>query len=84
MSTQERTNAGYKIIKVVALPHTEFVLGEKTTDSGTKYVTWRCNNHTDYYYGHYIENFDLALLDLYERVQDEVIFIISQLKEKTK
>ena len=80
----ERTNVGYKIIKVVALPHTEFVLGEKTTDSGTKYVTWRCNNHTDYYYGHYIENFDLAMLDLYERVQDEVIFIISQLKEKTK
>ena len=78
----ERTNVGYKIIKVIALPHTEFVLGEKITDSGTKYVTWRCNNHTDYYYGHYIENFDLAMLDLYERVQDEVIFIISQLKEK--
>ena len=82
MSTQERTNAGYKIIKVVALPYTEFVLGEKITDSGTRYVTWRCNNQTDYYYGHYIENFESALLDLYERVQDEVIFIISQLKEK--
>ena len=78
----ERTNAGYKIIKVVALPYTEFVLGEKETDYGTKYVTWRCNNQTDYYYGHYIDNFDLAMLDLYERVQDEVIFIISQLKEK--
>ena len=79
-----RTNVGYKIIKVIALHHTEFVLGEKTTNSGTKYVTWRCNNQTDYYYGHYIENLDLAMLDLYERVQDEVIFIISQLKEKTK
>ena len=79
-----RENAGYKIVKGILLPNCEFVLGEKKTASGTKYVTWRCNNHTDYYYGHYIENFDAAMLDLYERVQDEVIFIISQLKEKTK
>ena len=80
----ERINVGYRIIKVIALTHTEFVLGEKTTDSGTKYVTWRCNNRTDYYYGHYIENLDLALLDLYERAQDEVVFIISQLRENLK
>ena len=80
----ERINIGYKIIKVVALPHTEFVLGEKTTDSGTKYVTWRCMNFTDYYYGHYIESLATATLDLYERAKDEIEFIIAQLKEQNK
>ena len=75
-----RTNAGYKIIKVVALPHTEFVLGEKTTDSGTKYVTWRCVNFTDYYYGHYLESLDAATRDLYERAKEEIEFILNQME----
>ena len=76
-----RENAGYKIIQGILLPNCEFVLGEKKTDSGTKYVTWRCVNFTDYYYGHYIESQDAATRDLYERAKEEIEFILFQLKE---
>ena len=77
-----RENAGYTIIKGILLPNCEFVLGEKKIASGTKYVTWRCMNFTDYYYGHYIESLAAATLDLYERAKDEIEFIIEQLKEQ--
>ena len=76
-----RENVGYRIIKSISLPSCEFVLGEKITTSGTKYVTWRCVRHTDYYYGHYVESLDVATCDLYERAKDEIEFILSQMKE---
>ena len=76
-----RENVGYKIIKSIVLPNCEFVLGEKITTSGTKYVTWRCVRLTDYYYGHYIESLDIATRDLYERAKEEIEFILSQMKE---
>ena len=76
-----RENAGYKIIKGILLPHCEFVLGEKITAAGTKYVTWRCIKFTEYYYGHYTESLDAATRDLYERAKDEIEFILSQTKE---
>lgn len=76
-----RENAGYKIIKNISLPHCEFVLGEKQTATGTKYVTWRCIKSTEYYYGHYIESLDVATRDLYERAKEEIEFILSQTKE---
>ena len=77
-----RTNAGYNIIKSIQLPNVKFVLGEKANERGTKYVTWRCPNGSDYYYGHYIEDRASATIDLYERAQEEITFIISQLKEQ--
>jgi hypothetical protein len=76
-----RENAGYKIIKGILLPNCEFVLGEKQTASGTKYVTWRCVRLTDYYYGHYIESLDAATRDLYERAKEEIEFILLHTKE---
>ena len=76
-----RENVGYRIIKSIALPNCEFVLGEKQTASGTKYVTWRCINFTDYYYGHYIESLDAATRDLYERAKEEIEFILLHTKE---
>ena len=76
-----RENAGYKIVKGILLPNCEFVLGEKQTASGTKYVTWRCINFTDYYYGHYIESLDAATRDLYERAKEEIEFILLHTKE---
>ena len=76
-----RKNVGYKIIKSIAFPCCEFVLGEKITTSETKYVTWRCVRLTDYYYGHYIESLDIATRDLYERAKEEIEFILSQMKE---
>ena len=75
-----RENVGYRIIKSIALPNCEFVLGEKQSSSGTKYVTWRCVKFTDYYYGHYIESFDAATRDLYERAKEEIEFILNQME----
>ena len=75
-----RENAGYKIIKGILLPHCEFVLGEKQSTSGTQYVTWRCVNFTDYYYGHYTESLKSATRDLYERAKEEIEFILNQME----
>ena len=76
-----RENVGYTVIKSIKLPHCEFVLGEKENATVAKYVTWRCVNSKDFYYGHYIDSLEMAILDLYERVNEEIEFIISQLKE---
>ena len=48
-----RENVGYKVIKSIKLPHCEFVLGEKENATVAKYVTWRCVNSKDFYYGHF-------------------------------
>lgn len=50
----ERTNRGYKIIESIFVGKTEFVLGEKP-DGGSKYVTWRCKNGDDYFWGNYFK-----------------------------
>ena len=76
-----RTNAGYQIIDTIQLPNVEFVLGEKETAYGTQFVTWRCYAGREYHFGHYIENYVDALIDLHERAQDEIIYVISRLKE---
>lgn len=76
-----RCNAGYEIIKSIKLPDIEFVLGERQSSLGTQYVTWRCYDEKDYYFGHYTTSYNAALCDLYERAQDEIIYIISTLKE---
>ena len=76
-----RTNAGYEIIDAIHLPNVEFVLGERKGTQGTQFVTWRCYAGKEYHFGHYIENYIEALIDLHERAQDEIIFVISRLKE---
>lgn len=77
---KERKNAGYVITRSIQFPSFEYVLGEKPDGSG--YVTWYCKNGNDYYYGHYITERDLALLDLYERAQDEIFTVIEDLKNQ--
>ena len=67
-----RTNAGYDIIKSISLPEEEFVLGIKTVNGANTYVTWCCVNKTNYYYGHYIDDYKTAKIDLYTRVIEEM------------
>ena len=82
---EQRTNQGYTIIASITLPEQEYVLGEKQTESREpKYVTWCCVNKTDYYYGHYIDDKNVAMRDLYERVQHEISYRIDKLNEKIK
>lgn len=77
-----KTNAGYTIITSITLPEEEYVLGEKTQDTGEpQYVTWCCVNGT-YYHGSYILDKDKATLSMYERAKNEIDYRIEQLKRK--
>ena len=75
---EQRKNAGYVITYSIQCPRFEYVLGEKPGG----YVTWYCKNGKEYYFGHYMTDPDVALLDLYERVQDNIMCDIEYLKEK--
>ena len=80
----KRTNAGYEIIETISLPNEEYVLGERTTTfSEQAYVTWVYVDGT-YYYGHYLNDYDVALKDLYERVKNELEWRIEKLSEKLR
>ena len=82
---KQRTNAGYTIIATIQLPNQEYVLGEKQTESREpKYVTWYCVDKKNYYHGHYIDDKNVALRDLYERVNHEIAYRIDRLNEKIK
>ncbi len=77
---EQRKNAGYIITRSIKAPSFEYVFGEKPDGSG--FVTWYCKNGVDYYYGHYITDRDIALLDLYERAQDDIGNVIDNLKHQ--
>ena len=82
---KQRTNQGYTIIASIALPDHEYVLGEKQTETREpKYVTWYCVNQKDYYHGHYIDDKNVAMLDLYKRANHEISYIIDRLNDKIK
>ena len=83
MKQEKRTNFGYTIIASVSLPREEYVLGEmKRANGEMQYVTWCCVNGTDYYYGHYISDKDVAMKDMYERAEKEIRYRIEQLERK--
>ena len=80
----KRTNAGYEIIETISLPNEEYVLGERTTTFNKQaYVTWVYVEGT-YYYGHYLNDYDVALKDLYERVKNELEWRIAKLSDKLR
>ena len=82
---KQRTNAGYTIIANIQLPDCEYVLGEKQMESREpKYVTWYCVDKKNYYHGHYIDDKNVALRDLYERAEKEIAYRIQKLNEKIK
>ena len=81
----KRTNQDYTIIVSITLPDCEYVLGEKQMESREpKYVTWYCADKKNYYHGHYIDDKNVAMRDLYERVQNEISYRIDRLDEKIK
>ena len=80
----KRTNAGYEIIETISLPNEEYVLGERTTTFNEQaYVTWVYVDGT-YYYGHYLNDYDIALKDLYERAKKELEWRIDRLSQKLR
>ena len=77
----ERKNAGYYIIKSISFQNEEYVLGVKTNEKGeNKYVTWNCVDKENYYYGHYIDDYRNALIDLYERAQNHIRWELEHLE----
>lgn len=72
----ERINGGYKIIESIFVGKMEFVLGENP-NGASQYVTWRCKNGDDYFWGNYMDDFYSAKLDLYRRVSDEISYLQS-------
>ena len=80
----KRTNAGYEIIETISLPNEEYVLGVRTTTFNEQaYVTWVYVDGT-YYYGHYLNEYDVALKDLYERAKNELEWRIEKLSQKLR
>lgn len=66
-----RINSGYEILYAHKLDEeTEVVLG--VCHSSKMYVTWKCSNSNNYYWGHYFEDEIKALEDLICRIKEEV------------
>ena len=70
--TTERKNVNYVIINSIQVGELEYVLGKHET--AEKYVTWQYYNEA-YYYGHYINDYKTAKIDLYTRVIDEMEYL---------
>ena len=69
----KETNAGYEITEKLTVGNSFFVLGCMESEYGTKYVTWqaRADDPTNYFWGHYIGNYEDAREDLFERAHSE-------------
>ena len=72
---EQRANEGYIITDSIHVGNAEFVIGENETQYGTMFVTWRCSNGTDYYWGHYFNDRFAAQKDLVARAQEEVKYL---------
>lgn len=68
---EQRTNAGYLITSTVQVGAYEFVLGVNMKTPNL-FVTWKCNDKQDYFWGHYTDNLQKATADLCERVLEEL------------
>jgi len=71
ISTREyepRENAGYTIVRAVRIGESEFVAGENKSGEA---VTWQYSDIGGYFWGHYFDNIQEALADLYRRAEEE-------------
>ena len=69
-----RENAGYLITDSCHVGESEFVLGVHLTEPH-QFVTWKCTNQTDYYWGHYFSDLFSAQKDFVARAQEEVQYL---------
>ena len=65
-----RENAGYIITDSCHVGDSEFVLGVHLT-APQQFVTWKCTDRKDYYWGHYFSDLFSAQKDLVARAQEE-------------
>lgn len=69
-----RINQGYIITDSCHVGDSKFVLGVHST-APQQFVTWKCSNQTDYYWGHYFSDLFAAQKDLVARAQEELQYL---------
>ena len=74
MTMDYRENAGYIITDSLHVGDREFVLGVHKT-ARSQFVTWRCANQTEFYWGHYFDDLLSAQKDFVARVQAELQYL---------
>lgn len=72
---EQRECAGYIITQSIKVKDSEFVLGEHPKKD--MYVTWRCKDGDNYFWGHYTSNRYEALRDLCQRAEREIDYLAS-------
>ncbi len=70
---EQRECAGYIITQSIKVKDSEFVLGEHPKKD--MYVTWRCKDGDNYFWGHYTSNRYEALKDLCQRAEREIDYL---------
>lgn len=70
---EQRECAGYIITQSIKVKDSEFVLGEHPKKD--MYVTWRCKDGDNYFWGHYTSNRYEALKDLCQRAEKEIDYL---------
>ena len=73
----ERRNAGYTITDSIHIGKAEFVIGEHPK-APSPFVTWKCSNGDNYFWGHYFPDRRSAEKNLIERAQAELSFAMRQ------
>lgn len=74
-----RTNAGFVITTSIPVGNVEFVMGVNMKNPNS-FVTWKCREQTDYFWGHYMDSLLKATKDLCQRAMEEVLYL--EQKEK--
>lgn len=66
---EERTCAGYKIVRSLRIDDAHEIVIGKAPNAPAQYVCWYCSNGNSYDTGAYCQTFRQALLVLAERIQ---------------
>ncbi len=69
-----RINQGYSITSSIHVGEAEYVLGVNAK-APNPFVTWKCSDSKDYYWGHYFSDRFAAEKDLVARAQEEIAYL---------
>ena len=80
---EERTNAGYRITDRIHVGESEFVLGVHM-NVGNQFVTWKCRDGSDYFWGRYFSSQLDAQKNLVQRAYEEVRYLEERQESRHK
>lgn len=76
-----RANAGFTIVDSIFVGDSEFVLGVNNANPAM-YVTWKCADRINYYWGHYHTDQIAAKRDLLKRAGEELDYVVQQMGQR--